>query len=90
MIDADPNFAEKLKTNTWEKNFDEVVEVIKKLSACQDKGDFKTWSWTKSRDWRCKYISLHIDMRDGGFTIRDKDGYRISLEELKFQYKDNA
>ena len=41
----------------------------------------------QSVDWNCKYIEIRFDMRDGGFTLRNKEGERINLEQLKWQYK---
>lgn len=70
----------KFYHNSWDENFDEVVSTIKELSK---EGDF-TWSW--ARNWACKYISIRIDMRDGAFVLVNRDGERISLEQLKYQY----
>lgn len=74
-------FDEMVAENIWHENLDEVIETIKKLSASGS-----GWSWVRSKDWNCKYISLHFDMRDGAFTIQGRDGKRISLEQLKYQY----
>jgi len=81
---------EKMEKNIWENNFYEVVSVIKELSKKHtfDKdGNYEKnsnrWAWFKNS--KCKYISLRIDMRDGGFIILDRDDNRISLEELKSQ-----
>jgi hypothetical protein len=80
--DANPDYGKKIESNSWEMDFDKLVAVIKE----QTKPD-TDWSWVRSRGWRCKYIEIRIDMRDGGFVICDKDGVRISLEELQYQYK---
>ena len=71
-------FEQKLETNTWDNNLDEVVATVKELS-----GPDSNWTWT--RNWDCKYIDIHIDMRDGWFTLIDNKGKRISLEQLKRQ-----
>lgn len=42
------------------------------------------WSWTKNT--RCKYIDVRIDMRFGKFTLRDRDGKPITITELEYQY----
>jgi len=73
------DFKKKKANNIWENNFDKTISFIKEAT----KDEFDGWSWIKNG--RCKYISLRIDMRDGGFIILDRDGNRISLEELKHQ-----
>ena len=45
------------------------------------------WRWI--RNTRCKYVELRIDTRDNHCVIRDRDGNPITLEELKYQYKDS-
>jgi hypothetical protein len=72
---------EKIVHNIWEKNLDEVVEFIKWASK---KGEHN-WSWTASKNWDCKYVELRFDMRDGAFVIRDRNGKRITFDELKYQ-----
>jgi hypothetical protein len=44
----------------------------------------KKWCWT--RNTRCKYISLRIDMRDGKCILLDRNDEVLTLDELKFQY----
>jgi len=73
-------FEQKVNSNIWELNLDKVVSAIKELRSENSK-----WSW--ARNMRCKYITLRIDMRDGGFIITDRDGNRISIEAVKWQYK---
>lgn len=67
--------AEKIKTNTWD-NIDDFLAVLDRAR----KGE---WKWTANV--RCKYVNLHIDMRDGGCIIEDRDGVRISPEDLAKQ-----
>lgn len=74
---------EQMKPWHWETNLDEVIAWIKWASR---KNDF-SWTWTKSKNWACKYVDLRIDMRDGAFVICNRDGERISFEELKYQYQ---
>lgn len=77
-----PEFLAKVERNEWEEgNFQEVVDVIKAQSSHEAK-----WSW--ARNWNCKYVNLRIDMRDGGFIITNDKGQRISLEHLKYQWRD--
>jgi hypothetical protein len=42
------------------------------------------WCWSKNA--RCKYVELRIDMRDGHCFISDRDGNDITLEELAYQH----
>lgn len=41
--------------------------------------------WTWYNNFRCKYIELRIDMRDGGCIVRDSKGERIDPETLRKQ-----
>lgn len=77
--------AQKIKDNIWEDNLDEVMETIKSLIG--NTGDRHKWAWI--RNTRCKYVNVRIDMRNGGFVLEDRDGARISLDQLKYQYKPN-
>lgn len=74
---------EKVNKNVWETNLLEVVAEIQKMTH-----EDSAWSW--ARNMNCKYISLRIDMRDGAFVILDRDGYRISLAALFWQYSDRT
>lgn len=71
-------FKEKLEQNIWEENLDEVIRVIKEQSHPDSE-----WCWAYNA--RCKYVSLRIDMRDGGFILLDRYNKRISLDDLKWQ-----
>lgn len=79
-MNEDKEFQEMVDENLWHRNLDEVIAVIKELSAKGSK-----WSWTRSKKTNCKYIRLHFDMRDGAFIIQDRQGNRISLNQLKSQ-----
>lgn len=81
--DADPTYEAKVRANEWHdvKDLQEVLKVIASIGQFPPDG----WHWTQSRGWRCKYIGLQIDMRDGGFTLTDREGRRISLDELRYQ-----
>ncbi len=79
-----------VEKNQWLENLDEVVAFIKAASAEQSytaegsriPGQLY-WSWCQNT--RCKYVTLRIDMRDGGFVLTDRDGKRISLKQLQWQ-----
>lgn len=77
-----PEFAAKIEKNEWESSgtFDSLINTIKELLSASNK-----WSWLGNN--RCKYIEIRIDMRDGGFVLLDRDGSRISFDQLKWQYK---
>ncbi len=81
--DANPTYGEKVKANEWHEASDlqQILSVIRDIGELPSKG----WHWTMSRSWRCKYIDLRIDMRDGGFILKDRNGTRISLDELRNQ-----
>lgn len=68
--------------NVWEdgKTLDGVFKFIKE--ATTGKHD---WWWIKNS--KCKYVSLRIDMRDGGFIILDRNNERIEFTELEYQYQ---
>ena len=79
------SFETKVQHNIWDRDLNEVIKTINELTEGSDKFDWdKNWMWI--RNGRCKYISIRIDMRDGAFVLVDRDGERISLEHLKFQY----
>lgn len=89
-----PEAQAKIDSNEWDTNLDEVIAFIKWATRpdseiFDENGQYKPgesdWSWARNFD--CKYVDLRIDMRDGGFVICAK-GKRISLDKLKWQYKD--
>jgi len=57
-------------------SLDRVLEVVKAAREGR-------WCW--SRNSRCKYIELRIDMRDGHCQIRDRNGNLIDLVALQRQ-----
>lgn len=84
-----------IDANQWHlrDDLDELIAFIKEASKEKiftKEGGYvpgeKYWSWAKNM--KCKYVSINFDMRDGAFTLRDKDGNRIHLEDLKYQYGD--
>ena len=78
--EPDPDHAAMVERNEWfeRHQLDEVLAVIKELTKSG-----KEWTW--ARNTQCKYIDIRIDMRDGGFVLKDRSG-RISLKQLLWQY----
>ena len=66
--------------NLWD-HLDDFLAVYNKMR--EDK-----WVWFKNMD--CKYVDIRIDMRDGGCIIRNKEGKRISPEQLAWQYSSDT
>lgn len=77
---AREDFEHMVESSVWQKNISEVIALIQELSAKYN----PKWNWLNSPE--CKYISLKIDMRDGGFIIMDREGNRISVEQLSYQW----
>lgn len=82
-----------VEKNEWLTNFDELIAFIKRASTGKiydSKGmeipGNSYWTWVKNN--QCKYINIRIDMRDGGFVLLNRDGERISLKQLQWQYGD--
>ena len=71
----------KTKENIWDTNIQELCEAI--TAQCK-KNDY-SWSWV--RNHACKYIDIRIDMRDGGYILKNRYGERIDLDKLKYQYR---
>ena len=67
---------EKGAMNLWDQ-FEEFLAVYNKMLN-------EDWIWYKNMD--CKYVDIRIDMRDGGCIIRNREGKRISPEQLAWQY----
>ena len=67
---------EKTAMNRWDQ-IEDFLETYHKMLA-------RKWSWASKMD--CKYIELRIDMRDGGCIIADRNGKRISPDQLAWQY----
>lgn len=82
-IDYPPSseeFNEAVKNNSWHSGatlLTTVGEVCKLIES-------KEWSWVRNMD--SKYVDIRIDMRDGGFVITNRDGKRINLEQIKWQF----
>ncbi len=82
--------AKRIEANVWEGNFDEVIATIKELTRgdrFDEKGEWRPdankWSWIFNT--QCKYIGLRIDMRDGHFVLTNRNGERITVDQLKYQ-----
>ena len=68
----------KIKHNIWD-NINEVFPAIRETLE-----DIE-WIWPFNS--KCKYITVRIDMRDGGCILKDRNGNRISIEDLVYQYE---
>lgn len=66
---------QKQAANVWD-HIDDALAVIELARAGK---------WSPYENMQCKYIELRIDMRDGGCLIRDKDGNRIDVADLRKQ-----
>jgi len=66
----------KNKKNIWDhiNDFGKVYNLMKE----------KKWSWMWNS--KCKYVELRIDMRSGSCIIKDREGNRITPEDLAYQY----
>jgi len=71
---------EEIEANIWDDS-EEVFSTIRNLL------NVRTWWW--SRNSKCKYVSVRIDMRDGNCILSDRNGKRISVEDLKYQCGDS-
>lgn len=81
---------EMIVENVWHDRaeIDTFVAKIKELSVDRwgdgvQSDDTNAWSW--AYNWKCKYVNLRFDMRDGGFILTNDDGERISLKQLEYQ-----
>jgi hypothetical protein len=83
ILKTDPNpdeiFKEMVEANRWHEDLEQAITTIRGLLNAWPK-----WSWVKNTS--CKYIQIKIDMRDGGYVLLDRDGNRISFDQLKWQY----
>ena len=70
-----------IKENVWEE-FKDSKEILKFLYDVIIKKE--KWVWLSNS--RCKYVELRMDMRNGGFILKDRHGNRITFDELKYQY----
>lgn len=85
-VAASAHFQMMVENNEWHDR-SEMNEVIKTLGQLSNPNNdiFKDWNWSRSEGMRCKYITIQIDMRDGGFILKDRDGKSISLEQIRRQ-----
>ena len=67
----------KKEANIWD-NIEDFLKVLKMMRE-------KKWSWINNSP--CKYVNLRVDMRDGGCIIMNREGERISPQELEYQWK---
>lgn len=64
-----------------DSGWDEDIERVLIEVAAQTRRE----ALNEAIEYCAKYVSIKIDMRDGGFILMDRDGKRISLEEIKSQ-----
>jgi hypothetical protein len=63
----------------------DVLPTLARIAA----NDFHDWTWCRNSG--CKYLTIRIDTRDGGYVrIADRDGSVISLHDLAHQYRAGA
>jgi hypothetical protein len=70
---------------------DKDAPMIVEIGSEEHKKDLakpKRWSWAHNP--QCKYVDFRIDMRDGGFVMKDQTGNRINLEQLMWQWRSDA
>lgn len=79
-------FNSMVESNIWHDR-SELDEVIGKLKSFFDPTN-KAWSWVFNT--QCKYIDIRIDMRNGGFILKDRDGSRICIEQIEYQKNFNV
>lgn len=79
-IASDENFKAMVENNIWHDNLGDLLRTV---AFCVGGMKDFTWAWSRTPGYSCKYIDVRIDMRDGGFIVKDRDGKRISLEQLK-------
>ncbi len=66
--------------STIETKWVSIDEVTKILSLAKE----NKWFWFKNT--RCKYLNLRVDMRDGHCIIKDRDGNKITIDQLNYQH----
>lgn len=64
----------------WDIDFNEITSTLKEILSSK-------WSWRRSNDY--KYITVKVDMRDGGCVLENRFGQKITLEDLKHQLELN-
>lgn len=85
------DFEEMVKSNTWHQSSElqATLDKLKTLFTPDPEKPWRSisgWTWAKNPKWRSKYISIRIDMRDGGFVLLDRSGERISLDQISEQF----
>lgn len=69
---------EMINRNIWHTDTKDLFDAV--LECLSGK-----WRWSRTKNMNCKYITIRIDMRDGGYLLYDDSGKRIDTEELKYQ-----
>lgn len=60
----------------WKPSAEVFETIARLLEDCK-------WRW--SRNTRCKYVDVRIDMRDGKCVLTDRHGKDLTIDELKEQ-----
>lgn len=69
-------------------SFHRIIIPFEKFKEWIDLRSSGKWSWIKNT--LCKYVTIGIDARSGVYSIKDRDGKKITFERLMWQYsKDN-
>ena len=76
-------FKAMVEGNVWHEDLTETIASLVGLIKSWPK-----WSWVNNPR-HVKYVTITIDMRDGGFVILDDEKQRISLEQVKWQYSND-
>lgn len=75
------------QVGVWNKNLFKLFSFVYDASREENRFKGRGWSWSSNSE--CKYISIRIDMRDGAFILLNRDGQRISFEQLQYQGQPN-
>ena len=59
-----------------------IEKIMEVVNVSKDEDDH-SWYW--GGNFKCKYIELRIDMRDGCCLLKDRKGNEITLKQLKHQ-----
>ncbi len=79
-LKSDDVAADELEQKKANNRWDSISDFKSVLDLMFD----NKWEWTKN--FRCKYVGLRVDMRDGGCLLFDRNGVRISPQQLAYQF----
>lgn len=92
---TEEEFKVMMEANQWHPREDlqKTLDALLPLCTPDKEKPWKSisgWRWSANPDWRAKYVDIRIDMRDGGFILMDRNGKRISLDQIQAQDRDDA